>query len=159
MAPSSRTTMCPRPSVQSAHQEKIRFELDCDRGERATIVIDQIILDALEHYPFSYIRELARFTCIPITTVHRHLTQSLGFVVKHLRWISHTLTHTQKPERATLSIELLRQLRSIEQHSWQFIFTLTSHGSIFRQTMNRSGFAQKNNPLKGLRHKILPHYY
>jgi hypothetical protein len=82
--------------------------------EPATIVIDQANLDALEHYPFPSIRELARLTCIPTPTVHRHLTSSLGFAVKHLRWFPHTLTPTQHAERATLSIELLRQLRPIE---------------------------------------------
>jgi hypothetical protein len=50
--------------------------------------------------------------------------QSLGLVVNHLRWVHHTLTLTQKTERATFSIELLRQLRSIEHHGWQFIITL-----------------------------------
>jgi hypothetical protein len=50
--------------------------------------------------------------------------QSLGFVVKHLRWVPNILTPTQKMERATLSTELLRQLRSIEHHGWQFIITL-----------------------------------
>jgi hypothetical protein len=45
-------------------------------------------------------------------------------VVKHLHWVPHTLTPTQKTEPATLSIELLRQLRSIEHHSRQFIITL-----------------------------------
>jgi hypothetical protein len=90
----------------------------------ATISIDQIILDALEHYPFSSIRELAGSTCIPTTTVHRHLTQSLGFGVKHLRWVPHTFSPTQKTERATLSIETLRQLRSVEHHGWQLIITL-----------------------------------
>jgi hypothetical protein len=56
--------------------------------------------------------------------VHRHLAQSLGFVVKHLRWVPHTFTPTQKLESATLSIELLRQLRSIEHYGWQFIIIL-----------------------------------
>jgi hypothetical protein len=45
-------------------------------------------------------------------------------VVKHLRWIPYTLTLPQKTERDTLSIELLRQLRSIEHHGWQFIITI-----------------------------------
>jgi hypothetical protein len=36
--------------------------------------------------------------------------QSLGFVVKHLRQVPHTLMPIQKTERATLSIKLLRQL-------------------------------------------------
>jgi hypothetical protein len=53
----------------------------------ATIVIDQAILDALEHCPFSSIQELTRLARIPTTTVQLHFTQSLGFVVKHLRWV------------------------------------------------------------------------
>jgi hypothetical protein len=88
------------------------------------MVIDHASLDTLEDYPFSYIQELARLTCVPISTVHRHLTQSLGFVVKRPRWVPHTLTPAQKTEPATLSIELLSQLRSIEHHGWQFIITL-----------------------------------
>jgi hypothetical protein len=64
--------------------------------EPATIVIDQAILDAFEQYPFSSIRELDRLICIPITTVHQHLRQSFGFVVKHHYWVPHTLTPTQK---------------------------------------------------------------
>jgi hypothetical protein len=92
--------------------------------EPATTVIDQAILDAFEQQPFPSIQELAGLTCISITTVHRHLTQSLGFVVKHLGWDRHSLTATQKMERVTLSIKLLRQLRSIEHHGWQFTITL-----------------------------------
>jgi hypothetical protein len=42
-----------------------------DRPEEvATIVINQAILDTFEQYPFSSIRELARFACIPTITVH-----------------------------------------------------------------------------------------
>jgi hypothetical protein len=60
-------------------------------------------------------------------------------MLKHLRWVSHTLTPTRKPERATLSIKLLRQLRSIEHYGWQFIITFgepwfdlsTDHGQIW----------------------------
>jgi hypothetical protein len=36
--------------------------------------IDQAIFDVLEHFPFSSIQELARLTCIPTSTVHRHFT-------------------------------------------------------------------------------------
>jgi hypothetical protein len=49
-----------------------------DRPEEpGTIIIDPAILDALEQHPFSSIRDLYRFSCIPITTVHRHSTQLL----------------------------------------------------------------------------------
>jgi hypothetical protein len=78
--------------------------------------MDQAILDSLEQHPFSSLRELARLTYIPTTTIHRHLMQSLDFTVKDLRWVPHTLTPTRKPERATLLIELLRQLRLISDH-------------------------------------------
>jgi hypothetical protein len=92
--------------------------------EPETLVIDHAIPDAREHYPLSSMRELVRLTCIPTTTAHRRLTQSLGFMVKDLRWVPHTLMPPQETERATLSIEFLRQLRSIEHHGWQFIITL-----------------------------------
>jgi hypothetical protein len=55
--------------------------------ESATIIIDQATVDTLEHYPFSSIWELVHLTCIPTTTIHQQLTQSLGFVAKHLRWV------------------------------------------------------------------------
>jgi hypothetical protein len=59
--------------------------------------------------------------------------------VKHLRSVPHSLNATQKMERVTLSIKLLRQLGSIEHHGWQFINTLdeswfnfsTDHGYIW----------------------------
>jgi hypothetical protein len=53
--------------------------------EHPSSVIDNAILDALEKPPFPYVHQLAKFTCIPTTTVHQHLTRSLGFVVKRLR--------------------------------------------------------------------------
>jgi hypothetical protein len=92
--------------------------------EPATTVFVQAIFHAFKQQLFSSIRELAKLTWIPIATVHRHLTRSLGFVVKHLRWVPHSLTATQKTERVTLSVELLRQLCSIEHDGWQFIITL-----------------------------------
>jgi hypothetical protein len=108
--------------------------------EPVTVVIDQAILDARDRYPFSSIRELAHLICIPTTTIHRHLTQSRVFVVKHLRWVPHTLTPTNKIECATLSIEFLRQVRSIEHHSWQFIITLDESWFYFLQIMSRSAY-------------------
>jgi hypothetical protein len=48
-------------------------------------VVDSAVLEALYQTPFASVRELAKTTCIPSTTVWRRLTASLGFVVKHLR--------------------------------------------------------------------------
>jgi histone-lysine N-methyltransferase SETMAR len=44
-------------------------------------------------------------------------------VAKYFRWVPHTLTPTEKTERAIFLIELLHQLRSIKHSGWQFITT------------------------------------
>jgi hypothetical protein len=72
----------------------------CGRSEEPpNTVIENTILDALEKPPFSSIRELAKLTCIPTITVHQHLTQLLGFVVKHLRWVLQSRKEAQKAQR------------------------------------------------------------
>jgi hypothetical protein len=68
------------PSVPCGSSEELRNP-----------VIDSAILDALEKQLFFSIRELAKLTCMGITTVHWQLTRSLGFVVKHLCWVPHNL--------------------------------------------------------------------
>jgi hypothetical protein len=102
--------------------------------EPATIVIDQAILDAIEHYPLSSIRELARFTCIPALTVRRHLTQSLGFVVKHLCWATHSPTPTQKRSVP------LSQLKSCAS-SGPCVFSVPSRSGVFWHCNLREGLS------------------
>jgi hypothetical protein len=55
--------------------------------------VDEAILMALAEFsfPFSSVRELSRRICLLRFTVHRHrhLTQSLRFTVRHLRWVPH----------------------------------------------------------------------
>jgi DNA-binding MurR/RpiR family transcriptional regulator len=71
-------------------------------------VIDNAILETLDQTPFASMHELAKATCIPRTTVWRRLTESLGFVVKHLHWVPHSLTSAQRQDRIDRSKELLR---------------------------------------------------
>jgi hypothetical protein len=49
---------------------------------------------------------------------------SLEFVVKHLRWVSHSLTDTQKAQRLALWNKLLCKVRSVKHQGWQFIIIL-----------------------------------
>jgi hypothetical protein len=55
--------------------------------------LDDAILTALAKFPFPFssVRELSRKICLARSTVHRyrHLTQSLRFTVRHLRWVPH----------------------------------------------------------------------
>jgi hypothetical protein len=73
-------------------------------------LVDDAILAALADCPFSSIRELSRWTCLPRSTVHRHVTHSLRFAIRHLRWVPHFLTRKQKRIRVDMSRELLRVL-------------------------------------------------
>jgi hypothetical protein len=45
------------------------------------------------------VRELAKRTCIPPTTVYWRLTSSIGFVVKHLHWGPDKLNEAQLAAR------------------------------------------------------------
>jgi transposase len=87
-------------------------------------LIDQAITLALNDEPFASIRQIARKTLLPRSTIYRHLTNSMGFVVKHLRWVPHNLSDDQKQMRISKSIDLLHLLNSMKHHSWRNIVTL-----------------------------------
>jgi AraC-like DNA-binding protein len=72
--------------------------------------VDEAILKSLADEPFPSVRELARHTCLSRTTVHRPLTYSLGSAVRHLRWVPHRLSPSQKAKGFALSRELLSML-------------------------------------------------
>jgi AraC-like DNA-binding protein len=66
-----------------------------EAGVARTDSVDAAILKALTNNSFSSVRELSQLTCLSISTVHRRLTESLGFTVRHLHWIPHQLSDDQ----------------------------------------------------------------
>jgi hypothetical protein len=56
--------------------------------------------------------------------VHRHLTQSIRFTVRHLRWVSNFRTAEQKQIRVEMVIELLQVLSVQSTRQWHDILTL-----------------------------------
>jgi hypothetical protein len=84
--------------------------------------VDEAILMALAEFPFPFssVRELSRRICLPNSTLHRHrhrhLTQSLRFTVRHLRWVPYFLTSEQKQIQVHIAIELL-QVLSVQKHA------------------------------------------
>jgi hypothetical protein len=113
---------------------------DLPRNQRQSLLIKQFLMPLSSIHSLLF-REVARLICVPTTAVHRHLTQSLGFVAKHLRWVPHTLTPTQKP---SVQLSQLSSCASSDPSNTTLgssFSPFTSHGSISRQTMNRSGFA------------------
>jgi hypothetical protein len=90
--------------------------------------VSEVIFMALAEFPFPFssVRELSPRTCLPRPTVHprRHLTQSLRFTVRHLRWVSHFLTVEQKQIRVQMAIELLHVLSVQNTRQWHDTVTL-----------------------------------
>jgi hypothetical protein len=68
-------------------------------------VIENTILQALDQTPFASVPEFENATCISTAIVWRRLTRSLGFTVKHLQWVPHSLTEAQRQIRIDRSIE------------------------------------------------------
>jgi hypothetical protein len=119
--------------------------------EPPTTIIDDAILEALDRQPFSSVRELAKLPGIPTTRVYRHLTKSLGLVLKHLRWVPHTLTDTQKGQRVTLSNRLLLKLLSIKHNGWHFVITLDESWFYFSTDHGQIWLRADQEPLNGRR--------
>jgi hypothetical protein len=88
--------------------------------------VDKAILTALAGFPFPFssVRKVSRTICLPRSTVHWHLTQSLRFTVGNLRWVRHFLTAEQKQIRVQMSIELLQVLSVQSTRQWHDIITL-----------------------------------
>jgi hypothetical protein len=57
--------------------------------------VHAVILRALTDNPFSCVRELSGLIFMSRSTVHRRLTELLGFAVRHLQWIPHRLLDDQ----------------------------------------------------------------
>jgi len=115
-------------------------------------ITDNAILEALEMMPFASIRQIAKMTIIPPTTVFRRLTKSLHFVLKRLHWVPHRLSDLQKQARVIMSKELLKLLESMRHHSWKYIVTLDEawfYLSIFLLITNQFGSVQKMKLHKG----------
>jgi hypothetical protein len=77
------------PSKPESHPADVQRDLDEP---------DHAILVALEDSLFASMRQLSRLTHLPSTAVYRRLTQSLGFVARHLRWVPHALSDAQNGE-------------------------------------------------------------
>jgi hypothetical protein len=131
------------PAISSGHSDKL-----------PPIVIDNAILHAVDKQPFSSVKELTKRICIPTNTVYRHLTISLGFVVKHLRGVPHTVTNTEKAQRVTLSNQLLLERRSIKHQGWHFMITLDESRFYFSTDHEQIWLRPDQEPPERVKHTI-----
>jgi hypothetical protein len=66
-----------------------------EAGGTQTDPVQAAILEPITDNSFSFVRELSRLIYLSRSIVHRRLTESLGFTVRHLHWIRHRLSHDQ----------------------------------------------------------------
>ena len=83
----------------------------------------ELIKRTLKDFPFFSLKQIAQKTNIPKTTVHRILTQDLGYISKHLKWIPHILNPSQKVSRINASKQLLHILKEAAQNDYCNIIT------------------------------------
>jgi hypothetical protein len=103
------------PSKPEPHPNDVQRDLDDS---------DQASLVALEDSPFASVQQLSRLTHLPSTAVYRRLTQLLGSVARHLRWVPHALSDPENGERVDLSWRVLRMLEVQRNGAWHDIVTL-----------------------------------
>jgi hypothetical protein len=65
--------------------------------------VKEVILLALSDEPFSSIQQIARRICVPKSIVSRRLADSLPFAIRHLHWVPHKLSDSQKATRVESS--------------------------------------------------------
>jgi transposase len=84
--------------------------------------IDAVIRSILRDEPNASLRTIAERLAISPETVRTHLSR-IGYTLKALRWIPHTLTSDLKQVRLTMCLELLPKLRAHAHNNWRELVT------------------------------------
>jgi hypothetical protein len=116
--------------------------------------IDEAILSVLEGQPFGSVCDIPRLTRLARSTVPWHLTCSLGFLVRHLRWIPYDLPEDQKRIRVSNSERLLAILQEQQGSSWRDLLTLDESWSYLNTDHERIWLASGETPPDRERHTI-----
>jgi hypothetical protein len=108
-------------------QRKVSPKNDGPSSEPISVehgAVDQAIFTALADDPFSLVQEISQLTCLPRSTVHRHLIDLLHFRIQHLRWIPDLLSPEEKRIRVNMAGELLPVLSVQGAHQWHDLVML-----------------------------------
>jgi hypothetical protein len=116
--------------------------------------INDALLSALEVAPFGSVRDIARLIRLARSTVNSHLTRSLGFLVRHLRWILHVLTEQHKRIRVSDSEQLLAILQEQQGSSWRDLVPLDESWFYVHTDHERIWLAPGETPPDRKRHTI-----
>jgi hypothetical protein len=81
--------------------------------------IDEAILGALDECLFSSLRQITKRILIQVSMVRYHLVSSLGYRIRNIRWVPHSLSSNQKRARVKMCQDLLQVLRLAKHHAWK----------------------------------------
>jgi hypothetical protein len=84
---------------------------------------DEAILAALCETPFAPVHQFSRLTHLSPATVHRWLTQSLGFTAHHFRCVRHILSDMWKAHGVDSAQLLLWSLQPQQDGEWHDVVT------------------------------------
>jgi hypothetical protein len=73
--------------------------------------VDEEILGALEKCCLSSLRQITKRMFIPMNIVRYHLVSSLGYQIRNIRWVPHSLSSSQKQAQVEMSEDLHQVLR------------------------------------------------
>jgi hypothetical protein len=91
-------------------------------GKESDGLVDFRILIALTAFPFHSPRTFAGSLKIPRTTICDHL-QKGNFIVKHSRWVPHTLDECAQQARVEMANSMLKMIAEARHQSWPYFLT------------------------------------
>jgi hypothetical protein len=84
---------------------------------------DAKILVILDKYPFESTSSIAGTLCVVYSTVLLHLHDSIGFVLFHLHWVQHLVTHDLREKRKEHAKTMFLFLYVAKRDIWHHIMT------------------------------------
>jgi hypothetical protein len=106
--------------------------------------IDEAILGALEKYPFSSLRQIAKRMFIPMGMVSYRLVNSWGYQIRNTRWVPHSLSSSPKQGHVEMSQDFLQVRRPAKHHACKYIVRLDEAWVYFSNRFDRIWLPQMN---------------
>jgi hypothetical protein len=116
---------------------KSMFDTDFEPKIEEENFIDEAILGALEECLFTSLRQIVKRVLILMSTVRYHLVNSLGYRIRNIRSVPHSLSSSQKQAHVEMTQDFLEVLRLPKHHVWKYIVTLDKAWFYFSDQFTR----------------------
>jgi hypothetical protein len=102
--------------------------------------LDDLIALVLSEEPFLSVRQIAKKVMMSKLIVYRHLTQIMGWKLRHLMGVPHSLTESEQMNGVQRAPDVLDFYSQSNTKDGNILSPLTSHGFIGRSIGSSSGF-------------------